>query len=297
MQAVDMGASNENVDIAMDVGGRGRWCDSRAGRCAERRSPFDVGQPAADRPTVDETIAIPWASVRAQLPAASAYQVRVLDALGTRGRVAGRRQRRRRHDGRADLPGRLRRLARASASRSRRARAQPTPAKRRVYAVHTDPRDDVAWESDRIAFRIYGQGLWKVDSLNSSGLDIWVKRMREPIVEKWYAKGHDDYHRDTGEGADFFDVGETLGAGGTAIWRERQAVSRAATSRRGRVIANGPVRAIFELQYQPWDAQRPARLRDQSASRSTPATTSITSRASSARRAARRATSRGRRAS
>ena len=41
-----------------------------------------------------------------------------------------------------------------------------------------------------------------------------------PIVEKWYEKGHDSYHRDTGEGADFFDVGQTLGAGGTAIWRD-----------------------------------------------------------------------------
>ena len=119
--------------------------------------------------------------------------------------------------------------------------------------MHTDPRDDIAWESDRIAFRIYGQGLWKVDSLNSSGLDIWVKRTRDPIVDKWYAKGHDEYHRDTGEGADFFDVGETLGAGGTGIWRNDK-LYRALNFKTWRVIANGPVRAIFELQYQPWDA-------------------------------------------
>ena len=114
---------------------------------------------------------------------------------------------------------------RASASRSRPLR-QAKPGKVRVYASHQDPRDDVAWESDRIAYRIYGQGLWKVDSLLSSGLDMWVKRVRMPIVEKWYAKGHDEYHRDTGEGADFFDVGQTLGAGGTAIWKRREDVSR-----------------------------------------------------------------------
>ena len=115
------------------------------------------------------------------------------------------------------------------------------------------PRDDVAWESDRIAFRIYGQGLWKVDSLNSSGIDVWVKRVRDPIVEKWYGAGHDSYHRDTGEGADFFDVGQTLGVGGTAIWKNGM-LYRAANFKGWRVIANGPVRAIFELEYEPWNA-------------------------------------------
>jgi pectinesterase len=133
------------------------------------------------------------------------------------------------------------------------AAAPAKPENVRVYAAHQDPRDDLAWESDRIAFRIYGQGLWKVDSLLSSGLDVWVKRVRTPIVEKWYAKGHDEYHRDTGEGADFFDVGQTLGAGGTAIWRDGK-MYRAWNFKTWRMIANGPVRAIFELQYQPWDA-------------------------------------------
>ena len=127
------------------------------------------------------------------------------------------------------------------------------PVRSRVYASHQDPRDDVAWESDRIAYRIYGQGLWKVDSLLSSGVDIWVKRVRDPIVEKWYEKGHDLYHRDVGEGADFFDVGQTLGAGGTAIWRDGK-MYRAWNFKSWKIIANGPVRAIFELQYQPWDA-------------------------------------------
>ncbi len=119
--------------------------------------------------------------------------------------------------------------------------------------MHEDPRDDVAWETDRIAYRIYGQGLWKVDSLNSSGLDIWVKRVRDPIVDKWYAKGHDEYHHDNGEGADFFDVGESLGAGGTGVWRN-ETLYRALNFKGWKVITGGPVRAIFELTYQPWDA-------------------------------------------
>ena len=178
--------------------------------------------------------------------------VRVRRRAGRRDRVAGRRQRRRRHDGRADLPGDF---GPGEAKRFvDRERERPAaPPKRRVYAVHTDPRDDVAWESDRIAFRIYGQGLWKVDSLNSSGVDIWVKRMRDPIVDKWYAKGHDEYHHDNGEGADFFDVGETLAPAARASGATANSIART-TSRGWRVIAHGPVRAIFELQYQPWDA-------------------------------------------
>lgn len=134
--------------------------------------------------------------------------------------------------------------------------AQPATAKfpkQRVYAAHMMPRDDVAWENDRIGYRIYGQGLWKVDSLLSSGVDVWVKRVRDPVVEKWYDKGHDSYHRDTGEGADFFDVGQSLGAGGTGIWRN-DTLYRAWNFKSQRIIANGPIRAIFELQYQPWDA-------------------------------------------
>ncbi|HYH83390.1 MAG TPA: DUF4861 family protein, partial [Longimicrobium sp.] len=117
-------------------------------------------------------------------------------------------------------------------------------------------RDDVAWESDRIAFRIYGQGLWKASEyqpLVSSGLDVWLKSVRDLVVEKWYAKGHDAYHVDTGEGADFYSVGPTLGAGGDAPWRDGK-MWPAKNFRSHRIIATGPIRTVFELTYDPWDA-------------------------------------------
>jgi len=200
----------------------------------------------------DETISLVWTDVKAKLSAASPTQVRVRDLASGREVVSQVVD----NDGNGTMdelifqstfaPSEVKRFAIEAA-------APAKPEKVRVYAAHQDPRDDLAWESDRIAFRIYGQGLWKVDSLLSSGLDVWVKRVRTPIVEKWYAKGHDEYHRDTGEGADFFDVGQTLGAGGTAIWRDGK-MYRAWNFKTWRMIANGPVRAIFELQYQPWDA-------------------------------------------
>ena len=200
----------------------------------------------------DETIGLAWSDVRAKLPGAGSTQVRVRDLASGREIVSQVVD----NDGNGSMdelifqatfaPNEVKRFAIEAA-------APAKPDKVRVYASHQDPRDDVAWENDRIAYRIYGQGLWKVDSLLSSGVDVWVKRVRTPIVEKWYEKGHDSYHRDTGEGADFFDVGQTLGAGGTAIWRDGK-MYRAWNFKSWKIIANGPVRAIFELQYQPWDA-------------------------------------------
>jgi len=200
----------------------------------------------------DETIGVRWSDVRRQLPAATPGSVRVRSSAGDElvSQVVD-------NDGDGTMdelifqssfsPGEAKRFVVESGAPGF------APPKWRAYAVHEDPRDDVAWESDRIAYRIYGQGLWKVDSLNSSGVDIWVKRVRDPIVDKWYAKGHDEYHHDNGEGADFFDVGESLGAGGTGIWRGDK-LYRALNFKGWRVITPGPVRAIFELQYQPWDA-------------------------------------------
>lgn len=44
-------------------------------------------------------------------------------------------------------------------------------------------REDIAWENDRIAYRIYGPALaWELNN----GFDVWTKRVRYPIVEKWY---------------------------------------------------------------------------------------------------------------
>jgi pectinesterase len=122
----------------------------------------------------------------------------------------------------------------------------------RVAVRHDEPRDDMAWESDRMAWRIYGEGLKKTSSaMSSNGIDVWPKSVHRLVVEKWYGKGHDEYHVDTGEGADFFDVGETLGAGGTAIWKN-DTIYRADNFKSWKIIANGPVRAVLELSYDPW---------------------------------------------
>ena len=201
----------------------------------------------------DEIVAVPWAALVAQLPGVVPGGVRVRDGVTGRELVSQVVD----NDG-DGTPDELLFQASFAPGETRGAtieRGAPTAAfaKPRVYAKHIEDRDDIAWESDRIAYRIYGQGLWKIEPLKSSGVDVWVKRTRDPIVDKWYAKGHDAYHRDTGEGADFFDVGESLGAGGTAVY-VNDSLYRALNFKSWRILANGPIRTIFELQYDPWQA-------------------------------------------
>jgi pectinesterase len=207
---------------------------------------------AAPRP--DEVVAVPWAAVQGRLPAAAPARVRVVDAEG---REAVSQVVDNDGDGRADE------LLFVADFRPRETRTfaveAAAPAEKyapRVHVRYDPPRDDVAWESDRVGFRIYGQGLWRnaqYEPLHSSGIDVWPKRTRALVVDKWYAKGHDEYHVDKGEGADFYDVGPTLGTGGTAVW-SRDTLWRAENFRQWRIIADGPVRAVFELRYEPWVA-------------------------------------------
>jgi hypothetical protein len=89
--------------------------------------------------------------------------------------------------------------------------------------------------------------------LVTSGLDVWCKRVAYPIVDRWYNKGHDHYHKDEGEGMDMYGVGITRGCGGTGVWDGKQLyVGRNYTA--WKIIANGPIRAIFELSYDTWTA-------------------------------------------
>lgn len=131
----------------------------------------------------------------------------------------------------------------------------------KAFARYVPERlDDFGWENDKIAHRTYGPALAAPapagvtkEVLVTSGLDLWFKRVPYPIVDRWYNKGHDHYHKDEGEGMDMYNVGKSRGAGGTGVWDGKQLYT-GVNYASWKVLANGPVRAIFELHYAAWDA-------------------------------------------
>lgn len=123
--------------------------------------------------------------------------------------------------------------------------------------------DDIAWENDKVAFRTYGPEAQRlVDEKQSggtltSGIDAWLKRVDYPIIDKWYQKYVDggSYHTDSGEGYDPYHVGDSRGIGGIGVWLgDSLYVSKNFTEYK--IIANGPLRTVFELTYAPWSAEK-----------------------------------------
>jgi unsaturated rhamnogalacturonyl hydrolase len=110
---------------------------------------------------------------------------------------------------------------------------------------------DMAWESDRIAHRVYHQDLIPAEGTVSSGVDVWVKSTRALVINEWYKNG--DYHNDHGEGLDDYRVGRSRGCGGLGIW-DGHSYYVSSNYRSARMITNGPVRSEFELTYDSWDA-------------------------------------------
>jgi hypothetical protein len=126
----------------------------------------------------------------------------------------------------------------------------------RVYGRFVRERfDDFAWENDRVAHRMYGEALetWQKEPLTSSAVDVWLKRTRRLVVNDWYMT--DDYHRDTGEGADFYSAGASRGCGGSGLWKDGQLIV-SKNFRNSRVLAAGPIRLVFELDYPGFETKR-----------------------------------------
>ena len=123
------------------------------------------------------------------------------------------------------------------------------PADVKAHARFVPERlDDFAWESDRTAHRVYGPAIIKdpKEHLISSGVDVWVKKVRTPVVDKWYKRG--EYHHDEGEGLDYYSVGQSRGCGGTTIVADGK-LHNSSNFTQYKVLADGPLRAVFELAY------------------------------------------------
>jgi hypothetical protein len=128
----------------------------------------------------------------------------------------------------------------------------PAPDSRdaRAAVVHADYRfDDLLWENDRTAHRIYAHALEAAEPPSGSGVDSWGKNVRWPFADRQLRSG--DQHSYRGEGLDFYNVGATRGAGGLGIWHD----NKLWTSRnyvRHRILSAGGQAADFEVEYAPW---------------------------------------------
>lgn len=125
--------------------------------------------------------------------------------------------------------------------------ADQTP--RAVARFAPDRFDDLLWENDRVAHRIYGPALEVREAPSGSGIDVWAKRVRYPYMDRQLK--FPNYHTDRGEGLDYYDVGRGRGAGGLGIWYD----NKLWTSRNFstyRIDKTGGDEAKFSVDYRPW---------------------------------------------
>lgn len=128
----------------------------------------------------------------------------------------------------------------------------PPPPSRKAAAVAllADYRyDDLLWENDRTAHRIYGHALEKAEPPSGSGIDSWGKQYPWPFADRQLRTG--DQHGYHGEGIDFYNVGTGRGAGGLGIWFD----NKLWTSRnfvRHHILKSGGDVADFTVDYAPW---------------------------------------------
>jgi len=109
--------------------------------------------------------------------------------------------------------------------------------------------DDVLWENDRTAHRIYGHALEAAEPPSGSGIDAWGKSVRYPFMARQLHSG--DQHAEHGEGLDFYDVKTFRGAGGLGIWYDNK-LWTSRNYRTLRILNPGPKVASFEVGYAPW---------------------------------------------
>lgn len=136
--------------------------------------------------------------------------------------------------------------------------------------------DDIAWENDRTAYRLYGPALQRSGE-KAYGIDVWVKNTPDLEVENRYRvelsnheriqklkkEGKTDeakqveiettYHFDHGYGLDCYKVGPSLGCGTPALMENGYLVMPY-SYKEYKILDNGPLRFTVELTYNPTTA-------------------------------------------
>lgn len=151
-----------------------------------------------------------------------------------------------------------------------------TPRQPKLYVAgrqYPERVDDIAWENDRTAYRIYGPALQR-NKERAFGVDVWVKNTPDLEVEKRYVtelSNHSaiealkkegktqealdmeeatTYHFDHGYGLDCYKVGPTLGGGAPALMDNGELVLPYCY-RDYQILDNGPLRFTVRVDYNP----------------------------------------------
>ena len=150
----------------------------------------------------------------------------------------------------------------------------PEPMKTWVKGkMYPTRKDDIAWENDRGAYRVYGPALQRTGE-KSFGMDVWTKNTPEIVVEDRYTadydgnilkniyhkKGqgdkwrdedlHTSFHLDHGNGLDCYSVGSTLGCGTPALM-DGNTLIYPYCYKEYEILDNGPLRFTVALTYHP----------------------------------------------
>ena len=140
-------------------------------------------------------------------------------------------------------------------------------------ALHSERKDDFAWENDRGAYRVYGPALARTGE-RSFGIDVWTKNTPELVVDdRYYIEDvvtipridslyrHDrhtrdsiyrtiSYHYDHGRGLDPYRVGASLGCGAPALMIGDSIVMPYCFERY-EILDEGPLRFAVRLDQSP----------------------------------------------
>src|SRR5258708_3471570 len=116
----------------------------------------------------------------------------------------------------------------------------------RTDALFAKRIQGLGWESDKNAWRIY------FDPRNA--IDLYGKK-RSMLLLKRFATAEYDYHDESPDGRDIYDIRTAIGIGAVAAWSDGKTIKAADVLKRSyRVISTGPVRAIVEVTYEGWSA-------------------------------------------
>nr|WP_068887537.1 DUF4861 family protein [Pedobacter panaciterrae] len=210
---------------------------------------------SSDIERVGEVLSISWAAIITKYPGIDTANFKVLDAA-TKKEIPFQLE----HKGEAAVQNLLVQLSIKAKQNTKLliVAGKPSTVIKKTYGRYVPERyDDFAWENDKVANRMYGKALENRND-NAFGIDIWVKRTNKLVINDWYKTG--DYHKDHGDGMDYYSVGLTLGAGDIAPYIN-DSVYYSKNYHNWKVLDNGPLRTSFQLGYDEWDvAGKPVKV-------------------------------------